>query len=399
MKKDDISHTGEWLPGKRWNPFNSYKLLVHTERWKKIRRGRPIPPPVLVTVDPTNVCNYNCIWCNAHYIRNHRNSMLSSAALCNIADFLPQWGSGYGYKDKGVSAICIAGGGEPLLNSGTPEFIDRVRYHDIEIGMVTNGSHIHNSIDALSQLTWVGVSIDAGTSATFDRVKALHPEKQSFSKVVDNIAKLVDYSNSHRTQLGEAHPSYGVSYKYLLHPENVREVFQATKLAKEIGCKNIHFRPAGTPWDKIDTGDSIAFTQEEIKIFYDEITRAMELDDEHFSVYGVTHKFDTQFGIANEFKQCHAIFMTAVFAPPSKHDADEHAFTLGLCCDRRGDKSLELISDAIEVEKINTLWGSQQHWRIFDDIAITSCPRCTYQPHNQIYEHVILNDSMTYKFI
>ena len=32
------------------------------------------------------------------------------------------------------------------------------------------------------------------------------------------------------------------------------------------------------------------------------------------------------------------------------------------------------------------------------DIA-NECPRCTYQPHNQIYEQVILNDSMTYKFI
>ena len=41
----------EWNPSKRWNPFNSYKLLAQVERWKKIKRGRPLPPPVLITVE------------------------------------------------------------------------------------------------------------------------------------------------------------------------------------------------------------------------------------------------------------------------------------------------------------------------------------------------------------
>ena len=51
----------EWRNEKRWNPFNSNKLLVHVERWKRIRRGRAIPAPALVTVDPINICNLSCI--------------------------------------------------------------------------------------------------------------------------------------------------------------------------------------------------------------------------------------------------------------------------------------------------------------------------------------------------
>lgn len=54
----------EWSQNKRWNPFNSYKILAHVERWQNIKRGRPIPAPSLITVDPTNVCNFNCAWCN-----------------------------------------------------------------------------------------------------------------------------------------------------------------------------------------------------------------------------------------------------------------------------------------------------------------------------------------------
>jgi hypothetical protein len=53
----------------------------------------------------------------------------------------------------------------------------------------------------------------------------------------------------------------------------------------------------------------------------------------------------------------------------------------------------------MDVNEVSKLWGSKKHWGIFDKIKVGACPRCTYQPHNQVYEHVILNDSMTYKFI
>jgi hypothetical protein len=90
--------------------------------------------------------------------------------------------------------------------------------------------------------------------------------------------------------------------------------------------------------------------------------------------------------------------MTAAFMPRVESD-DPDAFTVGLCCDRRGDAGLELVRDAASFDEVARLWGGRDHWRIFDSIDVKTCPRCTYQPHNQIYEHVIVKDSMTYKFI
>lgn len=389
----------EWIAQKRWNPFNSYKLLVHVERWLHIKRGRPIPPPVLITVDPTNICNFNCAWCNAEYIRRHRNFKLSGKILSELADFLPHWGKKH-FENFGVQAICIAGGGEPLLNPETPAFIDKVVANGIEVGVVTNGSQIVDAIDALSQCTWVGVSVDAGTSKTFHALKGLNPKKQMFEKVIENIAVLADYSRRHNTKLGMKHPSYGVSYKYLLYKENIGEVFEAAKLAKEIGCKNIHFRPAGTTWDKLGTDKEIFFSEEDIALFNEQLMKAQELDDETFNVYGITHKFTEQFQRSNFFHKCYALFMTAVISPPSCKEAPIDSYVMGLCCDRRGDTKLELIKDCDNVWKIDDVWGGKEHWNIHDRIDIdTECPRCTYQPHNQIYEQVILNDSMTCKFI
>jgi hypothetical protein len=391
----------EWLPHKRWNPFNSNKLLAHVYRWRLIRRGRPLPPPVLITVDPTNVCNFNCLWCNAAYIREHRQESLSAFALRRLADFLPRWGEGHPGFPPGVEAICVAGGGEPLLNPHTPEFIDRVTAQGVQVGLVTNGTRLLGAVDALSQCTWIGVSVDAATDATFNRLKGLPPASTALSHLAQSIAVLMDYARKHHLLLGRPHPSYGVSYKYLLYNrDNIGEMYQAARLAKEIGCKNIHFRPAGTPWDKIGTPEEIAFSPEDIELFNEQIALVLELDDDTFSVYGVTHKFSSQFSRANYFKQCHAIFMTGVVEPPSGPEHDPDAFILGLCCDRRGDAKLELLSNATDFEDINRAWGGKKHWRLHDRIMVAEeCPRCTYQPHNEIFEEVILNDSMTYKFV
>ena len=400
-KGELLKKVREWHPSKRWNPFNSYKLLAHVNRWNQIKRGRPIPPPILVTVDPTNTCNFNCEWCNAEFIRRNRKNSLSETILLKLADFLPRWGETNPSWESGVKAVCIAGGGEPLSNSSTALFIDKIISLGIEVGLVTNGAFIDNHIDALSHCTWVGVSVDAATPKTFNKLKGLSKDQNTFERVIKNIATLVDYSKRHNSILGLKHPSYGISFKYLLYnQDNISEMFRATKLAKEIGCKNIHFRPAGTSWDKLKTGNEIKFNRENIALFEEQIEKCLELIDEHFGVYGVTHKFSSQFERANYFDKCYAIFMTAVIQPPFGTYSGADSLILGLCCDRRGDKKLELAGNISEPCRINQFWGSKQHWQILDDINVrTDCPRCTYQPHNEIYEQVILNDSMTYKFI
>lgn len=398
-KQKNQTATDEWMQSKRWNPFNSYKLLTHVERWKNIVRGQPIPAPALVTIDPTNKCNLGCVWCNAARIRSERGFSLSGKALKNIADFLPVWGRTK-YPAFGVDAICIAGGGEPLLNPNTPDFIENIVANGIEAGMVTNGTLIDRGEKALSQCTWLGVSVDAGGKDVFNRLKGLPPESQTFTKIIENIANLVDYCRSHECRLGKSHPSYGVSFKYLLYGDNIGEVFTAAKLAKEIGCKNIHFRPAGTTWDNLDSENEILFSPDELSLFKEEIRKAFELDDEQFGVYGVTHKFTGQFKRENCFQKCHSSFMTAVFGPPSSQDSPQDAFVMGVCCDRRGDSKLELLVDEVDVSEIERVWGGEKHWQLHDGVDVQAdCPRCTYQPHNQIYENVIQKDSMTYKFI
>ena len=385
-------HVEEWSGSKRWNPFNSYKLLAHVYRWRLIERGKPVPQPVLVTVDPVNACNLSCPWCNAKYILDRRNRAMDKSALMELAEGLSRW-QGSPEWPGGVESVCIAGGGEPLLHPHIGDFIEACRSRNIEVGVVTNGTRIHEHVKALSMCTWVGVSVDAGSEDLYRRLKG----KNRFARVTENIRLLNETVKQSGCQLGMERPGYGVTYKYLLWNGNARDILAAARKAKELGCRNFHLRPGGVSWDRLDGENGRLFGPEVRDEFARQISEARGLEDETFGVYGITHKFDSLLDRANRFHKCHAVFMTAVFMPPG--EAGRGNFSVGLCCDRRGDHRVEFNEGFTDFAQVERIWGSEAHWAIFDSLNLKECPRCTYQPHNQIFEHVIQADSMTYRFI
>lgn len=352
----------------------------------------PIPQPALVTIDPVNICNLKCDWCNADYLLQQTNAMMSRDMLMELADFLPCW-HGSPEWPGGVEAICIAGGGEPLLHPDIGAFIDRVVANGIEVGVVTNGTNLDQLLEPLSKCTWVGVSVDAGTAATYQRLKQV----DCFERVLRNIQQLTTYAADHSCRLGMARAGSGVSYKYLLTPENIDDIISAARLAKELGCANFHLRPAGIAWDKLSACQPTLFRNQENIRLQAALDLIRPLEDETFGVFGITHKFAGDLNPCNSFNHCHAIFMTCVVMPP--RDEARERFRLGLCCDRRGDQRLEAPGVGGSVKDIADFWGSDSHWNLFETIDLGDCPRCTCQPHNQIMESVILDDSMTYKFI
>ena len=371
----------EWKSEKEFNPFNSAKLFAHVDYWKAILNK--VPPPILVTVDPVNLCNLSCVWCNGKTaIDRSGPKYIGGKVLNDLANFLKEWG---------VRAVCIAGGGEPLMNSHVGKFIRELNRIGLGVGVVTNGTMIERYIEELALCDWVSVSVDCGNGLTYEKLKG----SNQFVKVMTGIEKLVKYAKEKDTLLSFPAQGYGVTYKYLLHPENVGEIHRAAIWAKEVGCKNLHIRPAGTPYaDLCISGKGITFTPTEIDTYLQELESAFKLDSEGFGIFAINHKFGRGFKIHNSFKSCWAIFMTAVFSPPKIAGED---FSMELCCDRRGDQLL--LSPARTFKEVLSYWGSEEHVRLQKKININSCPRCTYRPHNLIFEQVILKNNMTMDFI
>jgi len=195
--------------------------------------------------------------------------------------------------------------------------------------------------------------------------------------VVNNIAALHAHA-----------PELEITYKFLAHPLNIPSIHEAVRLAKTIGCRFFHMRPVGKTWDNLAQPN--IFTPLDIALAKAHIEQArLDFEDNDFRVFGIMHKFSDNWEIRRDFDKCHAVAMTAVIQPDN---------TVSLCCDRRGDPRLEL-GRFDKLEDILGLWGSQKHWAIMHGVDLRECPRCTYGPHNQLFEHMVLSDTTCKNFI
>jgi pyruvate-formate lyase-activating enzyme len=393
MNSNNSKFIKEWT--EKFNPFNSDKYIAQAPKWKTILYRGEVPPPTTISVDPVNICNLRCTWCNAEEIIHQNHPNISTETLMEIADMLPEWPATKKYPIKGVEALCLSGGGENLLHPAAGEFLQRCYDNGIKTALVTNGTQLHKHLSTIANCcTWAGVSVDAGTRETFKKLKG----KDLFDLVITNIANLIDYSKTNNTTLATPGLGPGVGYKYLLHPGNVQDVYEATRIAREIGCKSIHIRPYGVPWF-VEDKEKHTFEKEHLEIFKEQITKARELEreDEYggFKVYGITHKFSGDFTPNNNFNRCHSPILTGVIMPPSSTGK----FDYGFCFDRRGDPEVT-VRDLNSMEDFYKFWGSKEFWNMYDKTPNPqTCPRCTLKPHIQIYEQMVQKDNTTFEFI
>ena len=364
----------EW--SNQWNPFNSAKALI----WRRHFEGcvkQNFLPPVHVSIDPSNKCNLNCIWCNAYEIMQRKQTDYPPKHLIKIADFCAEWG---------IKAICVAGGGEPFMNPGTGDMLLRLKENGVKCAPITNGVLLNDeTIDIIAQTCrWIGISMDAACSDTYMQVKGILGPVDIFDRVLGNISKLTK-------RIKETGSKCEVGYKFLLHPLNAHEILRAVELAKSLGVHAFQLRPVG--WDNIPktiSKESLDFTSL-LDVIDSQIEQAMALGNENFSVYGIRHKFQPDFQRKVNFKKCWASPICGfVFA------GDGNCY---LCCDMRGKKEMLLCSHYPDPHEILKYWNLEKHKRLLQDIDPNKCPRCTIGPYNEITEQVIINDRMCRDFL
>lgn len=349
----------EWLS--EYNPFNSRKAMVWRETFEALARGL-VPPPIAVTIDPTNRCNLSCVWCK--YDTWRKTSMVDAPA--KPLRELPLVLSG-----MGVKAVCIAGGGEPLLCDNTATLIGDLKRFGMRVSVITNGTHISKrTMEALVACDWVGVSVDAGTSSTYVKLKG--GKEPSFLKVLNNINRM-------------AGMGVKVGYKYLLHPANIAEVGEGIHLAKQMGARWFHARPVYLPESPFDK-ESISTAWKLI-----DRGRRMLAQEGRFEVFGVRHKFSPTWTPNIPFERCRVTPIGGtVFA------ADGGVY---LCCDNRGLASQRLCSWAPDPHEFARSWGSDGHRSMMDAIDVSRCGRCTYAEYGVILREVFERGSMDYHFV
>lgn len=205
--------------------IDSHKLMFHVERVNDWLKGRQVCP-IYLEITPSGACNHRCVFCAVDYL-DYKTRFLDLGVLKKT---IKQAGS------LGVKSVMYAGEGEPLLHKDICEIIKYTKDRGIDAAVTTNGVLLKKDISRkiLKYLSWIRISLNAGTARTYSRIHQTREE--DFYKVLENLrdAVKIKRGNGLKTTIG---------VQLLLIPDNVKEVIVLAKLLKKIGVDYLTIKP------------------------------------------------------------------------------------------------------------------------------------------------------------
>ncbi len=205
--------------------IDSHKLIYHPKRVNDWIEGKNIYP-IYVEISTTNACNHRCVFC-AFDFTGHKSVYLDSKIL---TDRLYEMGK------LGVKAIMYAGEGEPLLHKDINNIILSTKDAGIDVAITTNGVLLNKELvdNTLKRISWIKVSIDAGTKETHSHIH--RTKEEDFDKVLENLMYTVKVRNNNKLKTK-------IGVQFLLLPDNEEEVKLLVSKIKEIGVDYIVIKP------------------------------------------------------------------------------------------------------------------------------------------------------------
>lgn len=341
--------------------FNPLKILYWKSEIESILRGE-MPPPVLVTIDPSNRCNSNCKWCFVHDYRQASAVDLDRRVFERVMNQL-------GRRD-GVKAIAFCGGGEPLMNPYTLSNIKLGGQLGVQLGLITNGTVFHN-VDAETKIiadncSYVRVSVDAAIRKTYQHLHGV----DLFNNAVMFIKGLVKNRIKGRC---------AVNVSFMICPDNLGQVLDAAHLFKGYGVDSIIFKFVYSTYQGISPGfDTNAFLTEKQRAISNAIRKVKALETKDFNV---SFRHPGTFGereIVHQSKLFSRCFAQPLGLAGIAANGDVYS-----CCDRRG----EMIMGNVNIQDFWKIWYSREHEAIFNTVDVQECPyRCKATEMNQIIE-------------
>jgi sulfatase maturation enzyme AslB (radical SAM superfamily) len=280
---------------------------------ERIREGETPSAPVVVELDVTTFCDLACPECISGTLLN--KGRFADARLLDLAAEL---------GELGVRAVILIGGGEPLLHPVVAKVIEILGEAGVAVGLTTNGTQINRHLDVIAaNVQWTRVSVDAASARTYDIFRPRRGgARNTFSEVIENMGSLA------RVKAG----ALGYSYLLMARLEidgrdighhNFGEVAAAAKLARELGCDYVEFKP------EYDLAHRLIAKPYVLRaLLREELERALSLQSENFEVLAPTHLWKVLSGESLEqpksYQRCPTLDLRTLITPSGAYACPYH---------------------------------------------------------------------------
>src|SRR6185369_1108298 len=205
--------------------IDSHKLAFHPHRVAEWLDGKEVYP-LYMEISPSGACNHRCTFCAKDYLEYRPRFLNTDFLVERLAEL----------ATLGLRSVMYAGEGEPLLHRDIAKIINRTHLVGIDVALTTNGVLLvpELSEQILSGMSWVKISIDAGSPAGYAAIHRADPN--DFHKVFTNIesaARLIE-SNGWSCTLGT---------QAILLPENSAEMEALAARVKSSGASYLVIKP------------------------------------------------------------------------------------------------------------------------------------------------------------
>lgn len=367
--------------------YSPLKALRHLDVIQDVRDGRPARP-VHVQVILSDLCNQACRFCSYrdpeytssqrfyeikvagaglrrdddHPERNYNpNRMIPYEKVLEILDDC---------VDLGVQAVQFTGGGEPTVHPRFYDVLANTARRGLAFSVVTNGVNVARKgyAPSIALGSWARISLDAGTAKTYSAIRGI-PESQ-----FDDACQAIRLIRESRDSLGT---ECVIGVGFVVTPDNWREVYNATKLAKECGADNIRISAQFSANDERLFADFHDLCSSWCK------AAVSEFDSPEFRVYDrFSQKLEDLRQKAPDYDLCGYQYFTTYIG------GDLNVYRC--CVTSYNDRGL---LGSIREQRFRDLWMSQSRADDMAEFKASGCERCQFNKINRVLTYALSVDA------
>ncbi|MDD4979709.1 MAG: radical SAM protein [Candidatus Omnitrophica bacterium] len=335
--------------------FNPLKVLNHWQTLNDIISGEN-PYPISCEIDPSNLCNHNCVWCINDKFRKFNRVFIPPALMFRIIREMARCK---------VKSVAFTGGGEPFMNPATLGAIQLTHKHKMDAGLVTNGELLdpEKCQIIINNCSYVRISLDAATTPTHRVIHAPSNQREDvFRRIVRNIEALVKIRDRMKKDV-----TIGIGYLVSLY--NYKEIAKAARLVNNLGVDYIQIRPAFMPGKQLPK--EVRAETEKL------IQEAIKLSNHSFHVFPILHRFDEVINLDRAYDRCLGHALVGVVAANAK---------MYICCQLRGIDGF-CIGD-LRKQSFSQIWKGKKRKAVIRKINLNYCPPCRYNKYNELLDYL-----------